>query len=64
LKIRNFRVHPFPFQNDNLLFDYKFSSENEYEKFIELGADGFLSDFPETLGRHLVNRFFYNNFIL
>ncbi|CBY07647.1 unnamed protein product [Oikopleura dioica] len=63
----NIGVHPYTFKNDNLLFDYKFSSENEYEKFIKLEVDGFFSDFPETLVRHLVNRFiliFYNHFIL
>ncbi|CAG5102467.1 Oidioi.mRNA.OKI2018_I69.chr1.g315.t1.cds [Oikopleura dioica] len=52
----NIGVHPYTFKNDNLLFDYKFSAENEYEQLINLDVDEFFSDFPETLVRYLENK--------
>lgn len=43
-------VHPYTFRNEDTFLapDYNGDPEAEYEQFIELGVDGFFTDFPET----------------
>jgi hypothetical protein len=43
-------VHPYTFRNDGVFLasDYNSNPELEYEQFIELGADGYFTDFPLT----------------
>jgi glycerophosphoryl diester phosphodiesterase len=43
-------VHPYTFRNDGVFLasDYNGNPELEYEQFIELGADGYFTDFPLT----------------
>ncbi len=43
-------VYPYTFRSDEefLASDYEGNPELEYEQFIQLGVDGYFSDFPET----------------
>jgi glycerophosphoryl diester phosphodiesterase len=43
-------VHPYTFRNEDvfLAFDYNGDPKKEYEQFIELGVDGYFTDFPDT----------------
>ena len=48
------RVHPYTFRNDvDLPWDYKIDPNLEYQQFLNLGVDGFITDFPGTLSRFL-----------
>ena len=41
------KVHPWTFRNENkyLLYDYESDPYLEYEKFYQLGVDGYFTDF-------------------
>lgn len=43
-------VHAYTFRNENffLPFDYEGDPKEEYKRFIELGVDGYFTDFPAT----------------
>ncbi|AFZ60314.1 glycerophosphodiester phosphodiesterase [Aphanizomenon flos-aquae CCAP 1446/1C] len=43
-------VHPYTFRNEELFLasDYNGDPKAEYEQFIELGIDGYFTDFPST----------------
>ncbi|MBW4560192.1 MAG: phytase [Mojavia pulchra JT2-VF2] len=43
-------VHPYTFRNEGvyLASDYNGDPKNEYEQFINLGVDGYFTDFPGT----------------
>jgi glycerophosphoryl diester phosphodiesterase len=43
-------VHAFSFRSDSFYLspDYEGNPEREYEQFMQLGVDGFFSDFPKT----------------
>jgi glycerophosphoryl diester phosphodiesterase len=43
-------VHAFTFRSDEFYLspDYEGNPEREYEQFMQLGVDGFFSDFPKT----------------
>ncbi|WP_242039637.1 glycerophosphodiester phosphodiesterase family protein [Anabaena sphaerica] len=43
-------VHPYTFRNEGLFLasDYNGDPKAEYEQFIELGIDGYFTDFPST----------------
>ncbi len=43
-------VHPYTFRNEGLYLaaDYKGDPEQEYRQFIQLGVDGYFSDYPGT----------------
>ena len=48
------RVHPYTFRNDaDLPWDYKIDPNLEYQQFLNLGVDGYFTDFPGTLSRFL-----------
>lgn len=51
-------VHAYTFRNEGVYLapDYQGSPEAEYRQFIELGIDGFFSDFPGT-ARQVCNSF-------
>ena len=46
----NLLVHPYTLRNESffLAADYQGNPINEFKQFIELGADGFFTDFPGT----------------
>ncbi len=46
----NLLVHPYTFRNESvyLASDYKGDPKKEFEQFIELGIDGYFTDFPGT----------------
>ena len=48
-------VHVFTFRNEDekLLFDYGQDFNNGYQTFLDLGIDGFFTDFPATANRFL-----------
>ena len=48
-------VHVFTFRNEDekLLFEYGQDPFNEYQTFLDLGIDGFFTDFPSTANRFL-----------
>ena len=48
-------VHAFTFRNEDekLLFEYGQDPYNEFEKFLNLGIDGYFTDFPATAKRFL-----------
>ena len=48
-------VHAFTFRNEDekLLFEYGQDPYNEYQKFLDLGIDGFFTDFPATANQFL-----------
>ena len=54
-----FDVHVFTFRNEDekLLFDYGQDAYNEYQTFLDLGIDGFFTDFPATANRFLNSAF-------
>ncbi|MBD2692351.1 esterase-like activity of phytase family protein [Anabaena catenula FACHB-362] len=43
-------VHPYTFRNEDVFLasDYDGDPKKEYEQFIELGIDGYFTDFPST----------------
>ena len=49
------RVHPFTFRNEDeyLAWDYMQDPALEYMKFLQLGVDGYHTDFSHTLSRVL-----------
>ncbi|WP_414521341.1 phytase [Umezakia ovalisporum] len=49
-------VHPYTFRNEDVFLapEYQNDAKREYQQFIELGVDGFFSDFPGT-GSLVVN---------
>jgi len=49
------KVHPWTFRNENkyLLYDYESDPYLEYEKFYQLGVDGYFTDFSATCKRFL-----------
>ena len=48
-------VHAFTFRNEDekLLFEYGQDPYNEFETFLNLGIDGYFTDFPATAKRFL-----------
>ena len=48
-------MHVYTFRNENqyLAFDYGADPYKEYERFLQLGIDGFFTDFPGSLGNYL-----------
>jgi len=46
----NLLVHPYTFRNEDFFLsaDYNSDPTQEYKQFIELGVDGFFTDFPGT----------------
>lgn len=49
------RVHPYTFRNEYqyLAWDYRIDPHLEYQQFLDLGVDGYFTDFPGTLHRFL-----------
>ena len=56
-------VHVFTFRNENkfLLFEYGQDPYQEFEKFYNLGIDGFFTDFPATAKRFFNSVFHETN---
>jgi glycerophosphoryl diester phosphodiesterase len=53
-------VHLYTLRNDNFFLpaNYNGNPRNEFEQFIDLGVDGFFTDFPGTGRSVLVNNYF------
>ena len=51
------KVHPWTFRNENkyLLYDYESDPYLEYEKFYQLGVDGYFTDFRIVIKIHLTD---------
>jgi len=43
------KVHAYTFRNDQLPFDYGMDANQEYLKFLNMGIDGYFTDFPASL---------------
>jgi glycerophosphoryl diester phosphodiesterase len=56
---RGLRVHPYTARHEHnyLPYDYGNDPVDEYEDFLDLGADGLFTDFPHTYHRFLENSY-------
>ena len=56
---RGMKVHVFTFRNENsnLAWDYGQDPWKEYDLYMDLGVDGYFTDFPATLDRYLDVRY-------